>query len=498
MSVERLLWQEDATGLARLVNRGEVTPLELVEAAIGRAERTNGEINAVAEPLYDQARRQAAALDRALPFAGVPTALKDLGLAVAGVPTHSGSRVPPFVPDFDSVLTARYRAAGLVPIATSTTPEAGLRLVTESRAFGATRNPWNTGHTTGGSSGGAAALVAAGVVPVAHASDGGGSIRVPAACTGLVGLKPSRGRVPLTPLESEAWFGLTVQHAVTRSVRDCAALLDLVSPPDALTPYVARPPRESFAAAAAREPGRLRIGISRTSPLGLPVSAETMQALDSAADLARAGGHAVEEVDLAFVGRDFMADFARLVAAATAGAMRLEAARLGRSVLGELERATRVMARFGELVSGGALTAAQGRLNALSRRILSETAGYDAVLVPLLAHPPVAVGAMQASGVDAAVEDMLDRLRLTPLLRFERFLGQLMDKSLWFTHWSPVQNVTGQPAIALPVHVTEAGLPLGVQAVGRLGDEETLLSLAGQMERLSGWTSRRAPFHVPE
>ena len=220
MSVERVLWEHDAIGLAGLVNKGELSPQDLVDAAIARAEATCPEINAIAERLYDAARSRAKTVDRKLPLAGVPFALKDLGIAMKGVPMHGGSRVAAFVADFDSVMTERHLAAGLVPIATSTTPEHGLRLMTELAAFGITRNPWHTGHTSGGSSGGAAALVAAGVVPVAHASDGGGSIRVPAACTGLVGLKTSRGRVPLTPLVSEGWYGMVVDHAVARSVRD--------------------------------------------------------------------------------------------------------------------------------------------------------------------------------------------------------------------------------------------------------------------------------------
>lgn len=499
MGLEAELWTEDATGLAEKVRSGAIDPLELTDCAIGRLERVNPEINAVAETLYDRARVQARSLDRSLPFAGVPFALKDLGIALAGVPMHSGSRVTPVTPDVSSALAERYLAAGLIPICTSTSPEHGVRLVTESKAFGATRNPWNLGHTTGGSSGGAAALVAAGIMPMAHASDGGGSIRVPAACTGLVGLKVSRGRVPLTPLVSESWYGFVVDHAVTRSVRDTARLLDLTHGPDALTPYVARPPRQgSFAEAAAREPGRLSLAVYRGSPLGLPVSDETFAALDRAVALAREGGHTVDEIGLPMVGRDFVADFARCVSSAMGGHMRMEAVRRGRDIKGELERATRVLARFGDLLSAGEVYAALERLHAASRELVTATARFDAVLMPLIAHPPVPVGGMDAKGADEFLENTLDRLRLTTLLKNPKFLGQLLDKSLWFTHWPAIQNVTGQPAIAMPVHVTKGGLPLGIQAAGRLGDEETLLSLAAQLERISGWTSRRAAFHKPD
>lgn len=497
MSVEKVLWQQDATGLSGLVKKGDVSPLELVNAAIARAEKTAHDINAIAEKLFDQARERADGIDRALPLAGVPFAIKDLGIAMKGVPIHSGSRVPVLVTDFDSVLIQRYLAAGLIPIATSTSPEQGLRLVTESAAFGITRNPWNTGHVTGGSSGGAAALVAAGVIPVAHASDGGGSIRVPAACTGLVGLKTSRGRIPMSPLASEPWYGSVVNHAVTRSVRDSALLLDLTHGPDSLAPYAARPPQGSFAAAAARDPGKLKLAVYRKSPLGLDISAETLKALDTAIALAREGGHSVEEIDLPFIGRDFMMDFVTCVASAVAGSLRYEAERVGRPVGGDVERATRVIGRFGELTSGGAIYAALERLQMASRQLLAHTDAYDAVLMPLIAHPPLKCGAMDPAGADDFFENMLDRLRLTHLLKMKPLLGQLMDKSLWFTHWPAIQNVSGQPSIALPVYITADGLPLGIQAAGRHGDEETLLSLAAQMEKLSGWRERRAPLQVP-
>ncbi|MCO5145997.1 MAG: amidase [Aquamicrobium sp.] len=497
MSVETLLWEEDATGLAARVRAGDVTPGELVEAAIARLEAVNPDINAVAEKLYEEARRQAGTVDRAAPLAGVPFAIKDLGIAASGVPTHGGSRVPPFTPDFDSVLTERHRAAGLIAVATSTTPEYGLRLMTESARFGVTRNPWNTGHTSGGSSGGASALVAAGVVPLAHASDGGGSIRVPSACTGLVGLKTARGRVPLSPLVSESWYGFVVDHAVSRSVRDSALLLDLTHGPDPFAPYAAPAPRAGFAAAAARDPGKLRIGVYRGSPLGMEISAETLTALETAVALVREGGHELEEIDLPMIDRAFMAGFARCVASAVAGSTRQEAARLARGMRGDLERATRLIARLGDVVTAGEIYQTLERLRAACRAMLAATARFDAVLMPLIAHPPLPCGAMDPKGMDVFIEEALDRLRLTRLLRVDRFFDELLDKSLWFTHWPAIQNVSGQPAIALPVHVTAAGLPLGVQAAGRPGDEETLLSLAAQMEKLSGWRTRRAPLKRP-
>ena len=497
MSIERILWEEDATGLAGKVRAGDVSPVELVDAAISRAERVNPDINAIAERTYETAREAAKRADRKAPFAGVPFVVKDLTISQKGVPTHSGSRAPAFVPDFDSVLVERQRAAGLIAIATSTTPEYGLRLMTETAAFGVTRNPWNLAHTSGGSSGGSAALVAAGIVPMAHASDGGGSIRVPAACTGLVGLKPSRGRIPHSPGMSEGWHGLTGEHALTRSVRDTAALLDLTHGPDILAPYAARPPRGTFAAAVAREPGKLKIAFYRGSPLQLPISPETLQALDDAVSLAREGGHSVEEIGLPMIGEQYWADFAYTIASSMAGVMRLESARIGRPILGDLERATRVIARFGDVITAGEAHAALLRLHAVSRQIVGATEMYDAVLMPIIAHPPLPCGAMNPKGADELLENIADKLRLTRLLRFKPFRDKLLHNSLWFTHWPAIQNISGQPAIALPVFVTKDGLPLGIQAVGRPGDEETILSLAGQFEKISDWAARRAPFHIP-
>nr|WP_301005988.1 amidase family protein [Mesorhizobium sp.] len=280
-------------------------------------------------------------------------------------------------------------------------------------------------------------------------------------------------------------------------MRDTALLLDLTHGADPLSPYAAPAPKGSFAAAAARDPGKLSLAVYRKSPLGLPVSAETLEALDMAVALAREGGHRVEEIDLPYIGREFMADFCRSVASAVAGMMRAEALRVGRQVTGEVERATRVLGRLGEMLSAGEVYDGVQRLNATARRMIEETARFDAVLMPIIAHPPLACGSMDPKGADELIENLLDKLHLTGLLRIGSLFGQLMDKSLWFTHWPAIHNVSGQPSIALPVHVTEAGLPLGIQAAGRPGDEETLLSFAAQMEKLSGWLKRRAPLKMP-
>lgn len=496
MSAEDLLWQQDAIGQAEAIRRGDISAIELVDAAISRAEASQPALGAIATPLYDAARSAAAVAgpNASGPFEGVPTVWKDLGLSAAGVPITSGSKMPPRQADHDGTLVQAWQGAGLIPIATSTTSEWGLRIVTETERHGITRNPWNTGHVTGGSSGGSASLVAAGVVPVAHASDGGGSIRIPAACCGLVGLKPSRGRVPMTPDLREGWSGMVVQHAVTRSVRDSAALLDVVTAqPDPLAPYIPTRSVPSYQTAAETTPAPLRLAVFRRNPLGLDTSAEVLAALDKTVTACRDAGHEVEEIEIPAINRALITAFCQSVAANHAGNMALEAARSGPSAPGRAGQQARILQRFGNALPGGAVTSAGMRLQQGAMEILRQTQAYDAVLMPILSCPPLPCGGLTATGVDALIETLLDRLHLSFLLRVPNFFDQMLDKSLWFAPWPCMQNITGQPAISMPVHVTEAGLPVGIQAVGRTGDEATLLSLAGQLEADMGWQDHRAP-----
>jgi amidase len=493
MPVDELLTTHDATGLAELIRRGDVSPPELVEASIARIEQVNPKINAVVAKLYEQARRDAQNVDTSAPFAGVPIAIKDLMTAMKGVPVTNGSRMPATVADHDALVVTRFREMGFIPVVTSTSPELGIRLVTESAAFGITRNPWNTEHTSGGSSGGSASLVAAGAMPVAHASDGGGSIRVPSACCGLVGMKPSRGRVSFSPDAREIWNGYVVQHAVARSVRDSAAVLDGLCGFDPQMPYTAAPPSKGFAAAAKPSSRKMRIGFYRESPLGLPVSPETEAAMDAAIDIARGLGHRVEEIALPMIGRDFFLDFGRVICAAIASDVRFFSGESGRSVEPLLERSTRIVARYGELVSAGELASILMRQNAVSLELLQVTMPYDAVFMPLISSAPVKCGSMDSTGTDLLLEQTVDALRLTRLLKLEPLMNQFIDKAFSLTHWPAIQNVTGQPSISLPVHMTADGLPLGIQAAGRMGEEETLFELAAQMEKASGWLDRRSP-----
>lgn len=459
----------DAVGWAERIRLGEVTPREVVDAAITRAEQVNPAINAFATKLFEQARSIASAGPTG-PLAGVPWVIKDLFQTMPGVPVANGSRAyADVVGDEDSELVKRYRRAGLVILGTSTSPELALSGTTESTLYGVTRNPWNLDRTSGGSSGGASALVAAGVVPAAHASDGGGSIRGPASCCGLFGLKPSRGRVPVAPDRSEGWLGCSVTHAVTRSVRDSAALLDATHGSELGSRYVAPPPRNAFAKAAAREPGRLRIAFHwRTHPDITPDPA-CIAAVEDAAALCASLGHEVENVAPEFDYRALAGAFGVLVVAAIAATVRSRAAVLGRKSIDDLlEETTREFATYGQGISAVDLLDANDAFMAAATVVAQFQRTFDVILTPTMGRPPVQIGSaslMQpAAGYAAA--------------------------TMPFNCFASLQNMTGQPAMNVPLYWAD-GLPIGVQFAGRIGEEELLFSLAHQLEIARPWCGRR-------
>lgn len=460
----------DAMGLAELVARGEVEALELVEAAIARAERVNPRINAIAEKLYAPARRQALTPGGG-PLAGVPWVVKDLHHAIGGVRLSNGSALfREQVPAADSELVGRFRAAGLVIIATSTTPELGLSASTESRLYGATRNPWDLERSAGGSSGGAAALVAAGVVPAAHATDGGGSIRTPASCCGLVGLKVSRGRTPVGVGRTESWNGLGVSHALTRSVRDSAALLDATQGPALGARSVAPACTGSFLEATRRPPRPLRIAMQLATADGVLPATECIDAVCKTARLCEALGHLVEEARPAV--EPLGLHLVNVLSVHTAAAVDERAAALGRRIAAEdLENVTQVLAARGRQVSGLELAAADAAFMHAAIAVAAFQSRYDLILTPTLAALPAPLGQIS-----------LDR----PLPEFERAVFS-------YSPYSTLYNVTGQPAISLPLHWSAQGLPVGVQFAARLGEEDVLLSLAAQLEAAEPWFHRRAP-----
>jgi amidase len=466
--------RHDAVGLADLVRRGEVSPDELLEAAIERVEQRNPAVNAVTMPLHDHAREAIGAGLPDGPFRGVPFLMKDLTASIAGVPMTRGSRffadAPP--PPADSEHVARLRRAGLVIFGRTNTCELGLSLTCEPRLHGPTRSPWDLTRISGGSSGGAAAAVGARIVPMAHATDGFGSIRVPAACCGLVGLKPTRGRNTMAPYLGEGLGGLAVEHAVTRSVRDCAALLDATAGPGPGDPYVAPAPARRFLQEVGADPGRLRIAVTSRAPNGAAVDAEPLRVLSETARLCAGLGHQVEEADPQIDGPAVLPTFLTLAAANTVVnlASHPSAGRPPRP--DEVERVTWGTARMGERVTGADYVRATQAAHRLGRQMAAFHARHNVLLTPGLATLPVKLG-----WLDMMMDDVDEYWRR--VFAFSPF-------TVWF-------NLTGQPAMMLPLGWTDDNLPVAVQLVAPYGDEATLFRLAAQLEQASSWLARTPP-----
>jgi len=465
----------DATAQAELVRSEEVSPAELVGEAIGRIEKLNPELNAVIHELFDRARHEAAGELPDGPFRGVPFLLKDLGAELAGTPFNEGTDFSgDYVSTVTQELTQRYLDAGFVVCGKTNTPELGILPTAEPRRFGPSRNPWNTEHSTGGSSGGSAAAVASGMVPAAHANDGGGSIRIPASCCGLVGLKPTRGRNSLAPQYGDMMGGLVAEHVVTRSVRDSAAILDATAGPVPGDPYWAPPRRgPSFAAVAATSPAPLRIAVLTASPTGSEVHADCVTAVEATAKLCESLGHRVEPAALAVDGDAFVAHFINQWACSNAWAIGDWEARMGRPVAeADVEPLSWALIELGRSLNGGQYLASVQELQKITRQIARYFEGIDVLLTPTLGEPPAPLGTFDSPPGEP----------LTGLFRAAAYVP-----------FTPPFNVTGQPGISLPLHWNGAGLPIGVQFVGRFGDEETLLSLAGQLEQAAPWAQRRPP-----
>jgi amidase len=465
----------DATGQAELVRRNEVSPAELVDEAIARIEKLNPQLNAVIHELFGRARADAAGELPDGPFRGVPFLLKDLGAELEGTPFSEGTALAGgYRSTVTQELTRRYLQAGFVICGKTNAPELGILPTTEPRRFGASHNPWDTARSTGGSSGGSAAAVASGMVPAAHANDGGGSIRIPASCCGLVGLKPTRGRNSLAPQYGDLMGGLVCEHVVTRSVRDSAAILDATAGPVPGDPYWA-PPRHgtSFAGAAALAPSRLRIAVLTASPSGGEVHPDCVAATRAAATLCESLGHQVEEATLAVDGDAFVGHFINQWAAGNAWAVADWEARVGRTAAeADMEPLTWALVELGRSLNAAQYLMAIQGLQKISRDIADYFEGIDVLLTPTLAEPPVPLGTFDSPPGEP----------LAGLLRAATFVP-----------FTPPFNVTGQPAISLPLQWNDAGLPVGVQFVGRFGDEEMLLSLAGQLEQAAPWAGRRPP-----
>lgn len=482
----------DATQMAAWVAANEVSPTELLEAAIERIEQRNPELNAVVHRMFDHARQ---VIESGLPdgpFRGVPFLLKDLLADDARVPTTAGSRMlAEFVPAADSELVRRYKQAGLVIVGKTNTPEFGLLGITEPALHGPSRNPWNREHTPGGSSGGSSSAVAARMVAAASAGDGGGSIRIPAACCGLVGLKPTRARTPIGPSRGEDWMGLTVQHALCRSVRDTAAFLDVEAGPEPGAPYVAPPPERPFVQELEAAPGSLRIAVFRGTLLAGRLDPECLTALDHTTRLLESLGHHVEEhevrIDTAALARAYL----MITGAATAAEIDAVTSARGRSPSrGELEPLTAFAAALGRMVSGPQLIAAERDIHVAAKAMARLHESYDVLVCATLAQPPAKIGAFAPPGWQRALMQVFPAIPARALL--DPALDQMAaDPQLAAYPNTQLFNMTGQPAISLPLHQSTQGLPLGVQFVARFGDEATLIRLAAQLEQAAPWKDRK-------
>jgi amidase len=487
--------EHDGLGLAELVRSKQVTPAELVDAAIDRIEAQNGSINAVVHRMYDRAREAARGPLGDGPFAGVPFLLKDMLSAYAGEPLTAGCRFfRTYTPTYHSELVSRLLRAGVVVVGKTNTPELGLLPVTEPELFGPTRNPWDLTRTPGGSSGGSAAAVAARMVPVAGGGDGGGSIRIPASCCGLFGLKPTRGRTPSGPDEADLWEGFGVEHVLTRSVRDCAAMLDVTAGADAGAPFFPPPPPRPFLSEVEASPGCLRIAVSVEPPLSAHVHADCKAAVDDAARLLRDLGHEVVDASPRIDRRAFARAMVTMLMGQVAADVRDGARKTGRQAgFRDFESATWVLKVMGETLTAGEYQSAVRTLRRIARDVSRFTDAFDAWLTPTLAMPPVRIGELASKGLLAQAERVVGRLQLGRLVKASGVIDQVAERLLAFVPYTPIANATGQPSMSVPLYWSADGLPIGVMFTARYGDEATLLRLAGQLEKARPWKDRAPP-----
>ena len=485
--------QFDALGLATLVKEGEVSAKELLDEAISRADRLNPTINAINTSLYDHGYQQ---IEKGLPegpFSGVPFLLKDLGSSLAGMPKSDGSEaLKGFVSEKSSELVNRFLSSGVVIFGKTNTPELGLMGVTEPKAFGATRNPWNIEHTPGGSSGGSGAAVAARIVPMASAGDGGGSIRIPAACCGIFGLKPSRGRNPLGPDYDELWGGAVQEHVLSLSVRDSAAMLDVTSGVDVGDPYWQACPGESFEDAIKQEPKKLRIAYSFLSPFGNEIDPEAIAALKHTVSILEGLGHNVIEADPQIDGQQIMTAYLATYYGHVAADLREMAKRLGTTVRRlKVEEATKIIGLVGESMSAGEFTEIRRGWNQMARKMGEFHQQYDLFLTPTIATPPIKVNELSPGILEQAGMTLVNRLGFGGMAKASGLIDANAKDNLQKMPFTQLFNLTGQPAMSVPLYWTKKGLPLGSQFVAANGNEALLLQLAAQLELAQPWFDKR-------
>lgn len=493
MTISQLEYlQLDATAMAALVQRKDISGSELLAAALRQYERVNPQINAISALILDRAQAQAQQSANGS-LAGVPLLVKDAIQDYAGLPTSSGSRAfSHAAATRHSTIVQRFCDAGALIFGKTNTPELGLKAVTESAAFGLTRNPWDLNRTPGGSSGGSAAAVAAGIVPMAGANDGGGSIRIPAACCGLFGLRPSRGRVSVGPAWGEVWEGASSDLVVSRSVRDSALALDLLGGATAGDPFIIAPADAPFAALSLREPGRLRIAFSTRSFIGTPVHPEAVAAVQDAAALLQLLGHDLVEEEPVYDGAELARCYVHMYYGQVAASM-AQARALG-ARHGDFEMLTQVLGVLGRAMSAGQYVTSHRNWNQFARVLGDFYSRVDLYLTPTLAQPPIRHGesdlpqrqySILSALLHSGVLSVLAHLGLT-----NRMVDQIARESLSFVPFTQLANLTGTPAMSVPLHWTAEGLPLGVQFCGPFGSEARLLQLAAQLESAQPWHDR--------
>jgi amidase len=488
----------DGIGLAELVARGEVTPGELLEAAIERIEAVNPELNAIVHRMYRHAR---ASIEAGLPdgpFRGVPFLIKDLIALYEGVPTTGSARYyENDIATHDSELVRRYRSAGLVIVAKTNTPELGLVPVTESDLRGPTHTPWRLGYNSGGSSGGAAASVAAGIVPIAHGGDGGGSIRIPASCCGIFGFKPSRGLNPNGPDCTEHWRGLAVEHVLSRSVRDSAAMLDVTAGPDPMAWYPVEKASKTFRSATQEDGPRLRIAFTSSPFMPADVHRDCVAAVEDAAKLCESLGHRVEARSIDIDPVRFATDFLTNVAVSTAASIAFESEARGRpATRRDFEETTWILKMLGESISAVAYETAFLRLQEVTRKVNAAFGDFDVLLTPTLGLPPVRNGQLSAKGFEAQLQKVVIAGNLRSIFRIRSLVEQLASKVYAFIPFTPLANVTGQPSMSVPLMWNAQNLPIGAMFTGRIGEDRLLFGLAAELERARPWKNRRPIVHA--
>ena len=485
--------QYDAMGLAELVKKGQITPVELCEEAIQRIERVNPQLNAVVTPMYDQGRKETSSPIPEGPFTGVPLLIKDLDYAYSGVNMTSGCKaLKDYIPEQDSEMVLRFKKAGTVIIGKTNTPEFGLLGITEPELFGPCRNPWNTGHTPGGSSGGSAAAVAARIVPMAAGGDGGGSIRIPSAYCGLFGLKPSRGRNPTGPEEGNIWQGAVQNHVITRSVRDSAAMLDATQGPDPGAPYEIRPPEGPYLEEVTKEPGSLKIAFNTRSPIGTPVHSECVKAVENAAHLLEEMGHRLEEAEPEIDGLGLAQSYLAMYFGEMAANLDELNEFLNRKAgPKDVETLTYTLGLLGRTFSSGYLVESLRRWDRAARKMGQFFKKYDLYLTPTTGHPPAKIGELKPKPVEILLMNTVNSLRLGWLLKLSGMVDGIAEKSLERTPFTQLANLCGLPAMSVPLYWTAEGLPLGVQFVAPFGNEAVLFRLAGQLEKARPWFDRK-------